>query len=68
MRHTRKTNGGCRSPHQKMSEVTPLHTGTYLTGVDGSRQSSAMVQCALSSRSPGDENDSAAGVKPETRG
>jgi hypothetical protein len=23
--HTRKTNGGCRSPHQKMSEVTPSY-------------------------------------------
>jgi hypothetical protein len=25
MGHTRKTNGGCRSPHQKMSEVTPSY-------------------------------------------
>jgi hypothetical protein len=45
----------------------PLQTGTYLTGVHEFRQSSAMVQSALSSRSPGDENDSAAGVKPNKR-
>jgi hypothetical protein len=54
--------------HTKGCRKLPLQTGTYLTGVDESRQSSAMVQCALSSRSPGDENDSAEGVKPETRG
>jgi hypothetical protein len=54
--------------HTKGCRKLPLQMGTYLTGVDESRQSSAMVQCALSSRSPGDENDSAAGVKPETRG
>jgi hypothetical protein len=76
MRHTRKTNGGVSfaTPedvvrrHTKGCRKLPLQTGTYLTGVDESRQSSAMVQCALSSRSPGDENDSAVGVKPETRG
>jgi hypothetical protein len=35
----------------------PLRQGRTLQGIDEIWQSSAMIQCALSSRSPGDEND-----------
>jgi hypothetical protein len=63
-----------REPMGRVSFATPKDVGNYpfrrgptSQGVDEFRQSSAMVQCALSSRSPGDENDSAGGVKPETK-